>query len=216
MLLGGEQEQLQHHADGERRDAVRQRPAEQIAEPRRAQPAGQHVHDGLLRHQRLGLQKQRLGLIRVQMPGADAARHLIHRVDAAQVHAAQRHVAHQAQRVLAVLVHGGEYAVGDHVYVGIGDAEGAQDVRHGLLHAEDLRAVLQQNAPRVPGQLQHLAVVRHCHPSVDPGFSLEFGPIIAQIAGVYSPYGEIIPEKRPRSERIGGGHDGIYSCHAGN
>ena len=51
----------------------------------------------------------------------------VHRVDAAQVHAAQRHMAHEAQRVVCAFALSGENAVGDDVDVVIRYAVGAED-----------------------------------------------------------------------------------------
>ena len=160
-LLGGEQVDLQQETDGECRDAVQQRPAEQIAEARRAQRAGEDVRDRPFGGERFNAGQCGLGLVYRPLACADFAGDGVHRVDAAQVHAAQRHMAHEAQRVVCALALGGENAVGDDVDVVIRHAVGAEDSDHCLLHAEDFGAVFEQDAAGVTGELQRLAMLIH-------------------------------------------------------
>ena len=160
-LLGGEQVDLQQETDGECRDAVQQRPAEQIAEARRAQRAGEDVRDRPFGGERFNAGQCGLGLVYRPLACADFAGDGVHRVDAAQVHAAQRHMAHETQRVVCALALGGENAVGDDVDVVIRHAVGAEDSDHCLLHAEDFGAVFEQDAAGVTGELQRLAMLIH-------------------------------------------------------
>lgn len=109
--MGGKQIDLQQQADGEGRGAVQQRTAEQIAEACRAERTGEHMRERLFGCERFGTGQQSFGLVRCPSALADFAGNRVYRVDAAQIHAAQRHVAHKAQRVFRAFALGGENAV---------------------------------------------------------------------------------------------------------
>ena len=70
----------------------------------------------------------------------------------------------KTQRMLRSFALGGKNAVGNDIYIVIGDAVSIEDARHSFLNAEDFCTVFQQDAACMTGKLQRTAMFVHGFP----------------------------------------------------
>ena len=149
----------EHQSGHERRYAVSEAAAEDDAEGRAAERGGRDLLPrGLRAHGADGLQL-RFQLLEVALALGDFTGELVdghHLVEARALDGDEFGAGESFRR--------GHDAVAEHEKALVVHAVVTGDAPHGLVHARDLRPVLQQDRPGLVGQLHDFAVVVHCHP----------------------------------------------------
>ena len=162
---GPQQRQLQEDAHEKGRQAVQDPAAEKITEASRPRPAGQHPMEGLFFRHGANVRQAFPGLVEVTFPRLNIPGELVDGHHLVQPRSLDGDMLDPGigPALVMIVAPGGKNPVAEDKEIPLLHAKAAADALHGLLHPEDLRAVFQQDMPRLHSGLQHQAVLgRRC------------------------------------------------------